>query len=29
MKGTAEKLRRISTQPTLYKWLASYGKYLP
>jgi hypothetical protein len=29
LKGSADKLRGIRTQPALYKWLAEYGKYLP
>lgn len=29
LKGSAEKLRGVRTQPSLYKWLAEYGRYLP
>lgn len=29
LKGSADKLRGIRTQPALYKWLAEYGRYLP
>lgn len=29
LKGSAEHLRGVRTQPALYKWLSDYGKYLP